>query len=184
MKFVVKTSDKQAFLKWFLKEYQFNNRENRWLLEMLTKNPHILEQINFVKSIRNCPRAINISSACSNEIQFLYKKNKLITLDHHKAYHDLRLDYKNPIYLRVNYNEQEKCPKYGFISIDNPFCESIVHYETYKNIAELLLEEISYDKNIAALETKINEAIDTKNEKDFMHYANVLKKYQNQDVRK
>src|SRR5690625_2219915 len=56
MVFKISKRDKQDFLKWFLKNYSFNSRENTWLLEMLLNQPEVLEQVNFVKSINNCPR--------------------------------------------------------------------------------------------------------------------------------
>src|SRR5690625_6039956 len=75
MVFKISKRDKQDFLKWFLKNYSFNSRENIWLLEMLLNQPEVLEQVNFVKSINNCPRTISMSTVNTNEPEFIFTKN-------------------------------------------------------------------------------------------------------------
>src|SRR5699024_5632214 len=88
------------------------------VMEMLLNQPEVLEQVNFVKSINNCPRTISMSTVNTNEPEFIFTKNNLITIDQHKAYHDLRLNVNDPIYIKLNYPGQEKCHRYSFISID------------------------------------------------------------------
>src|SRR5699024_12785440 len=92
MVFKISKRDKQDFLKWFLKNYSFNRRENTWLLEMILNQPEVIEQVNFVKSINNCPRTISMSTVNTNEPEYIYINNNLIIIDQHKSYHYLRLN--------------------------------------------------------------------------------------------
>lgn len=176
MVFKISTRDKQDYLKWFLSEYQFSSRENKWILEMLLKQPEVLEQVNFVKSIKNCPRSISISTLCSDQTEFVFTKKKLVTIDQHKAYHDLRLNTKTPIYVKLNYKGQEKCPKYGFITIDNPFEENNYLRGKDKYVANENLEEIAQNRTIELLKGKINQALDEKNKQEFYYFSNKLHK--------
>src|SRR5699024_5499553 len=76
MEIVFKNSkrDKKDFLKWFLKNYSFNSRENTILLEMLLNQSEVREQVNFVKSINNCPSTSSMSTVNTNEPEFIFTK--------------------------------------------------------------------------------------------------------------
>lgn len=176
MVFKISTRDKQEFLKWFINEHQFASRENKWILEMLLKQPEVLEQVNFVKSIANCPRSISMSTLSSNETEFIFTKNNLITIDQHKAYHDLRLNTKTPIYIKLNYEDQAKCPRYGFISIDNPFETNDFLIGKDKYIINEKLNEIAQERTIELLKEKINKALDENKKHEFYFYSKELNK--------
>ncbi len=180
MVFKISTRDKQEFIKWFLKKYEFSIRENKWILEMLLKQPDVLEQVNFVKSVENCPRSIKMSTTCSNQTEFVFTKNQMVTIDQHKAYHDLRLNTKTPIYLELNYYNQEKCPNYGFIAIDNPFEDRSFLIGKDKYIVNQNLDEIALKKTIELLNDKINLAIDQNKDEDFYYYSEKLKAIKSQ----
>ncbi len=176
MVFKISTRDKQDFLKWFISEHQFASRENKWILEMLLKQPEVLEQVRFVKSIKNCPRSISMSTINSDETEFIFSKNNLVTIDQHKAYHDLRLNTKTPIYIKLNYEGQEKCPKYGFITIDNPFEKNNFLIGKDKHIANENLDDFAHKRTIELIKGKINQALDENKKQEFYYFSNELTK--------
>lgn len=180
MVFKISTRDKQEFLKWFLKSHEFSTRENKWILEMLLKQPEVLDQVNFVKSIEGCPRSISMSTICSDKTDFIFKKNKLITIDQHKAYHDLRLNTKVPIYIKLNYKNQDKCPKYGFVAIDNPYEKNDFLIGKNKYLVDKDLDEMAFNKTIELLNDNINKAIDNHDEKSFYYYSKRLQEIESQ----
>lgn len=180
MVFKISTRDKQNFLRWFLKSHTFATRENKWILEMLLKQPEVLEQVNFVKSVENCPRSISMSTTCSEKTEFVFTKNKLITIDQHKAYHDLRLNTNIPIYIKLNYKGQEKCPNYGFIAIDNPFENNDYLIGQDKYVVDKNLDDIALNRSIELLKEKINMAIDKNDKKSFYLYSKKLQKIESQ----
>lgn len=155
MVFKISTRDKQDFLKWFIETYEFESHENKWILELLLKQPEILEQVEFVKSVNDCPRSITMSTICSPKPEFVYKKNKLVTIDQDKAYHDLRLNFNVPVYLQLNYRGQEKCPNYGFISIDNPYENNHFNREKDKYLVDKRLNAIALNKTIELIKEKL-----------------------------
>lgn len=183
MVFKISKRDKQDFLKWFLKNYSFNSRENTWLLEMLLNQPEVLEQVNFVKSINNCPRTISMSTVNTNEPEFIFTKNNLITIDQHKAYHDLRLNVNDPIYIKLNYPGQEKCHRYSFISIDNPFDENDFLIGKDRYIANQNLDSIAQKKTIKLIKEKINNALDHNKKDEFYYFSNELIKIESENLK-
>ncbi|HLQ84318.1 MAG TPA: YpiB family protein [Pseudogracilibacillus sp.] len=180
MVFKISTRDKQDFLKWFIDTYEFESHENKWILELLLKQPEILEQVEFVKSVNECPRSIIMSTICSPKTEFVYRKNKLVTIDQDKAYHDLRLNFNVPVYLQLNYRGQEKCPNYGFISIDNPYENNHFNRGKDKYLVNKKLNAIALNKTIELIKEKINQSIDNNNKKDFYLYSKKLKKIESQ----
>src|SRR5699024_4380841 len=102
-----------------------------------------------VKSINNCPRTISMSTVNTNEPEFIFTKNNLITIDQHKAYHDLRLNVNDPIYIKLNYSGQEKCHRYSFISIDTPFDENdFLVVKISINLVLIIVGRSRYLKNL------------------------------------
>lgn len=182
MVFKISKRDKQDFLKWFLEKHDFNSRENNWLLEMLLNQPEVLEQVNFVKSINNCPRTILMSTINTNEPEFIFTKNNLITIDQHKAYHDLRLNVNDPIYIKLNYPGQEKCHRYSFVSIDNPFDKNDFLVGIDRHIANQNLNNFAQKKTINLIKEKINNALDNNKKDEFYYFSNELIRIESENL--
>src|SRR5699024_3321435 len=183
MVFKISKRDKQDLLKWFLQKYSYNSPDNIWLLEMLLNQSELLEQVKFVTSIINCPTTISMSTLTTNKPECISIKNNLIKIDQHKSYHDLRLNVNNPIYIKLNYPGQEKCHRYSFISIDNPFDENDFLVGQDRYIANQNLNNIAQKKTIKLIKEKINNALDHNKKDEFYYFSNELIKIESENLK-
>src|SRR5690625_7776207 len=101
-----------------------------------------------------------MSTANTNEPEFIFTKNNLITIDQHEAYHELRLNVNDPIDIKLNYPGQEKCNRYSFISIDNPFDENDFLVGEDRYIEMQNINNIARKKKIKLTKEKRNKAIE------------------------
>src|SRR5699024_3396659 len=123
MDHTISVKKKQAFLSWFLNHYRLKKRESFWILNYLLNHPHILNHVHFVHDITYCPRGLVITSVCSNEVAFLFRKNHIVTTDAEKAFHDLRLNKEEPLFIQLQCNKTNHSIWFAGILEENPFLQ-------------------------------------------------------------
>ena len=99
----VPVMEKRDFLKWFLEQHQLKRRECAWLLNFLMSDDYLMERVHFVEQAEYCPKALMISSVDVDSIPFAFHKNKHVTMDAEKSFHDIRLNRKEDIYIQLNF---------------------------------------------------------------------------------
>lgn len=171
----ISAEDKQAFLKRFLNDYHLQKRECKWILDYLCQRPRILNNVHFVHDIAQSPRGMFITSACSDNIPFLFCKNGVMTTDVEKAFHDIRLNKDAPIYIQLQFKKANQSVFLAGILEENPFLthEQIVTKEDEKQAMQLL-GHISYEYQEQLLLKQIDQALDHKNKELFTVLAGRL----------
>lgn len=175
----ISTHEKRDFIKWFLWHYQLKQFEATWILTYLMKHDHLLAQIHFVNEAKYCPRAVILSSDCSDQVPFLFYKGKIITDNPDKLFHDIRLHPDEQLYVQLNFKRSNQHPLYAGILENNPF--SPVQRQRIKKDLETsreLFEHLQYDYRVKQLEIKIDEALDQKDKETFLRLTRELKKLQ------
>jgi uncharacterized protein YpiB (UPF0302 family) len=169
----VSTTRKGEFLKWFLEHHQLKNKEARRLVEYIQKNHHILKNISFTDSIHPRERTIVISSINSDETGFLFHFNGQKTEDVSRAFGSLMNSPADKVYLILNYFGKHSDHRYSQL-VETHRLSSIKQYEQSDKDAK----ETDLVVEIALLKSRINKALDDRDEELFHQLVKKLKEIQ------
>lgn len=168
---------KKDFIQWFLRHYTLKKYEANWLLNFLITKDKFLKKVSFVHDVRFCPRGIILSSACSDEVPFLFYKQQIITTDIDKFFHDIRLDADEQIYIQLSFENAKQNPHYAGVLEENPFIpiETTIQQED-ERISDRLLEDLIQKYQLKKLKEDINQSLDQKDEEKFKELVKQLQK--------
>ncbi|WP_226669891.1 YpiB family protein [Metabacillus litoralis] len=169
----VSTSKKSDFINWFLQHHQLKNPEARRLLQFILKNNHILTNLSFTDTIQRHERSIMISSVNSDEAGFLFYYNNMKTEDVSRAFGSLMSSPTEKIYLVLNYFGKQSDFRYTQL-IEPTRIQSIKQYEQSEKDAK----ETDKVVEIALLKSRINKALDDRDEELFKQLVIKLKEIQ------
>ncbi|MCM3738870.1 ReoY family proteolytic degradation factor [Oceanobacillus luteolus] len=153
---IIQPHEKKAFIYWFLNQYELKSRESNWILTYLASNHKVLRNVHFVRNAKFCPRSIVISSTCSDGVAFRFYRNQLVTSEPEKAFHDIRLNAEEPLYIELNFYRWKQSPQFALILEENPFltnddyitnedkveADRIINYTLQYRKKELLIKAI------------------------------------------
>ncbi|GGL47255.1 YpiB family protein [Sporolactobacillus putidus] len=159
MEQIVSNVEKKAFLKWLLERRELKNRETIWLLNYLMSNEKLLGLIHFVDSITGCNRAMTISEKKNGPEDFEYAKATVRTSDPEKAFHDLRLNQDEAVYVKVDLSSARYYPEYFSVLEENPNMDETVH-KKYGRAAEDAAGAAERAYTEKKLYEEINDALD------------------------
>lgn len=170
-------AEKKDFLKWFLKNHRFHKRECVWLLNYFISDDLVMENLHFVEHAKFCPKAIILSTKCSNETPFQFVKENIVTSDIEKSFHDIRLNPDEQVYIQLNFKHSHKNVKYSLIVEDNPYLpDDLQPIKQYAIWADFILDESIFKYKIDQLNKQINQALDNYDKKTFLQLSEQLKK--------
>lgn len=180
MEQMVSSLQKKTFIKWLIEQQVLENRETVWLLNYLRSNERLLNMIHFVDTALNHSRVITISCSTQRECDFEYVKESVSTTDPEKAFHDLRLNQEEPVYVKINLDRVLQSPEYFAVLEDGQDTSSVASvHETYGEAVDLALEAAERLYAEAILYEKINQALDCRDRRRFLALTgqwNALKK--------
>lgn len=173
---IIQPHEKKAFIYWFLNQYELKIQESHWILTYLANNTKILQNVHFVRNAKICPRSIIISSNCSEGVAFRFYRKHIATSDPEKAFHDIRLNRDDPLYVELRYDQWEKCPNYAFILEENPYIsyDDEITFED-RRMASLILDYSLLRLKMDMLLTEIDQALDNKDRDKFLILTKQLK---------
>lgn len=177
MSTIVSVHEKKTFIKWFLKTYELRKRECTWILKYLVQHEKHLEQVHFVRDTDVCPRAMIMSTHCSNSLPFRFSKHSISTEDVEKSFHDLRLDYREPLYIQLNFHNAHQCPFYARVLEENPFTQQHLYVtDVERHYGERILNDAIYDSQVKILKKDIDHALEQRDKQTFIRLSEQLKK--------
>lgn len=172
----ISVDEKKTFIKWFLNHYQLKKRESVWILNYLCNNQDILYHVHFVRDIKSCPRALKISSRCSKEVSFRYYKKHIVTTDADKAFHDIRLNPNQELYIQLNFKNAHQNPYFAAVLEENPFMpDEAFITEKDQHLAKKILDQTLYEYKKKSLQQKIDHSLDEMDRIKFMKLVEELK---------
>ncbi|MEN1969161.1 ReoY family proteolytic degradation factor [Lentibacillus sp. N15] len=178
----ISVQDKKSFIQWFLNHYQLKKRESVWILNYLINHDELLANVHFIREARFCPRAIIMSSHCSNDVPFRFYKSQLVTTDAEKSFHDIRLNQHEALYIQLNFRNAKQNELYVAVLEENPFVpEDYFITKKDKRCAKELLDKVVYDYQRNALQKEIDQALDEKDQQKFTKLARRLHKLEAQN---
>ncbi|MFD1360553.1 ReoY family proteolytic degradation factor [Lentibacillus salinarum] len=173
----VSAKDKKSFIQWFLSHYQLKKRESVWILNYIANHQKLLDNVHFVREAKFCPRGFIMSSHCSDEVPFRFYKKQLVTTDAEKAFHDIRMNQHEPLYIQLNFNKSHQNVFYAAVLVENPFLPD-GYFITRKDQerARRLLEKTIYDYRRKSIRENINRALDERDQQTFNELVRQLHK--------
>ena len=171
----VPIADKQQFVRWFLKNFQLKRREGVWILNYLLSNDNIMNNIHFVEDAHYCPRAIIMSTIDHDGIPFRFYKQKVMSTDAEKSFHDLRLNPDEKMYIQLNFPNTP--PKLIYLAVleENPYLpQNIYMRERDRLMAEEMMGESLYTFQRDQLLAEIDTALDEGNKEKFLQLTTAL----------
>ncbi|MCS0672233.1 ReoY family proteolytic degradation factor [Cytobacillus firmus] len=164
----VSVNEKKDFIRWFLNHYQLKRRECVWILNYLMSHDQLMEKVHFVEQAQYCPRGLIMSAHCVDEVPFRFYKEKVMTTDAEKSFHDIRLNRDEEIYIQLNFHASNKAHQYAAVMEENPFMPKTLQInEKDRLIAERFLTESLEKFRREKLLELIDEALDKQDKKAF-----------------
>ncbi|MCM3761236.1 ReoY family proteolytic degradation factor [Alkalihalobacillus oceani] len=176
---IVSVVEKKEFLRGFLQQFELKRRECAWLLNYLMSDDQIMERVHFVEKAAHTPKALIISTKGVDTIPFSFHKQKHITTDAEKAFHDIRLNQTEDIYIELHFSGAKQYPPFLSVLEDNPYVpENLELAEAFQHEAEKLLERSIRSFKRKQLLQAIDEALDKGDESGFHRLVQELEQYQ------
>jgi len=171
----VSVKDKKKFLQWFLNHYQMKKREAVWILNYLINYPKLLANVHFVQNTKYCRRSITISTNCSQEPAFRFLKNKLITTDADKAFHDIRINRNENLFIQLNFKDAYQSVEYRKVLVENPYMTDDDYITSQdKKKAKALLDHSLFEYKRKKLKKEIDSALDQLDQQKFLKLSEEL----------
>ncbi|SDN61443.1 Uncharacterized protein YpiB, UPF0302 family [Tenuibacillus multivorans] len=180
----ISSIEKNAFIKWYLSNFKTEHREMVWLLEYVMKRDYLLKHVHFVFEAHLCPRSIIISTKEKEKRPFRYYKDHVVTTDVDKAFHDIRLNPEETLYIEMVYDNVRQSLHYAEVLEDNPYLPEDYYLQNEDYILlEKIMEETTYKSKVQFIKSKIDQALDIGDMDLFFKWSEELKKLQRLDNR-
>ncbi|EPD52798.1 hypothetical protein HMPREF1210_01178 [Paenisporosarcina sp. HGH0030] len=168
MNSTVSVEDKKVFVRWLLKRYQMKRAECKWILSYLLTHDEIMKNVHFVEEAHYCPRAMVMSVSESNGVPFRFYKGELMTANAEKAFHDMRLNPEEDMYLQLNFPQTNEL-EYLNVLETNAFIPKYLQIN-YKDreFAEQVTQHLVKAQAEFSYEQMIDEALDKGDKDRFM----------------
>ncbi|MER2225599.1 MAG: ReoY family proteolytic degradation factor [Carnobacterium sp.] len=127
---------KKIFIGWFLDRYQLKRRESMWILNYLLNHDIVLNKVHFVEAVDKTPRGMMMSATEMNSEAFLFYKNGTVFSDPEQAFHEVRLNWQEEMYIELVFLNPWKSAEYLTVLEDNPY------YKWNETISMQLVEEV------------------------------------------
>lgn len=171
----IRSDEKKSFIFWFLNQYETKLRESNWILTYLANHNKLLRNVHFVRNARFCPRSIIISSNCVDGPAFRFYRNQLVTTDAEKAFHDIRLNPLEPLFVELDFQNWKQSPQYAAVLEENPFLDDdfYITNKDRENTKEILNYTLQLQKR-EKLVKAIDQALDERNQAEFLSLTQEL----------
>ncbi|HET7578541.1 MAG TPA: ReoY family proteolytic degradation factor [Bacillales bacterium] len=173
MRFDVSLSEKKQFIHWFLEHYELKKRECIWLLNYLVSDDDLMENLHFIRHAEYCPKAIIMSTRCTQDVPFQYFKKHVMTVEPEKAFHDIRMFREETLYLQLNFKNYHVNPEYAAVLEENPFYDEQIS-DTYADMAESVITEAEKRFERDHLLRLVDMALDAEDEQWFYELTGKL----------
>ena len=171
----VPSEKKKAFIEWFLATHPQEQREVVWLLQYMSKRDQLLSRIHFIYEAHLTPRSIIISTEAAENRPFRFYKEHIVTTDVDKAFHDIRLNQDQELFVEFIFEDVRHSAEYAEVLEENPYLPDDYYLEnTDYHAIEQFLQATSQENKRQSLRKRVNEALDQGDEKAFLKWSKLL----------
>lgn len=178
----IDVKDKKIFLNWLVNNVSFKQRETLWILNYLANHEAILANVRFVEKAEQTQRGLQIRGAsCVGEPMTLFVKGKAF-FDSDQIFHEIRLNWKEPLYLECFFQDSWRNSYYLAILEDNPAApwNKQVSEEVTKEINNFFKEE-ELRHQIEGLYHQIDLAIEAGDQEAFLELSGEVNRLKMQE---
>ncbi|TFB23971.1 IDEAL domain-containing protein [Filobacillus milosensis] len=166
---------KRIFIKWYLENFDTDKREMVWLLEYVMKRDYLLNHIHFVFEAHLCPRSIIISNNKKEKRPFRFYKDHVVTTDVDKAFHDIRLNPEETLYVEIVFDGVRQSYEYAEVLEDNPYLPEDYYLQNEDYVLlENIIDDSTRHSKINYLKNKIDQALDLGDIESFNKWSEEL----------
>ena len=169
----IDVQQKKKFLNWFVNHGTFNRREVLWILNYLANHEAILNNVHFIEAADQTNRGLQIRDANQEgEAIQLYIDGKVFT-DSDQAFHEIRLNWKKPLYLECLFDGAWQTSEFLSIIEDNPFAKwnERISPEIIEELEGFFKEEERQAK-LSLLYSQIDFALENGDKEAFLELSN------------
>lgn len=147
----------------------FSRREVSWILNYLANHEAILNNVHFVEGADAAERGLQIRdlSTGGEPLKLNIKGNYFYDSD--QIFHEIRLNWKDPLYIECLFPNSWDNPNYLSILEDNPFMKwnDTISADILESIDDFIEQE-AQDAKIEQLYQQIDQALEKGDEKTFL----------------
>ncbi|MBC1482425.1 YpiB family protein [Listeria sp. FSL L7-1485] len=178
MKASISIDEKKDFIRWLLNKHQMKTREAMWVLNYIAGHDQIVKYVHFVDNLEGCARGLSLSAHGVESEPFLFFKGNIMTTDPEKAFHDIRLNWDEELYIELHFEDAIVSPEYALVREDNPFTK-VKLADAEKEMADALIYQSVHQFSRAKLLEKIDIALDERDEATFQQLVQILQQMDN-----
>lgn len=169
------TKDKRIYLIWCMQHLKFPRRETYWLLDYLLNHPALLEHIHFVEDAAKTERGLILYTKPTSAPMILTLEGQEFT-DVDQIFHEIRLHWKQALYVEIIFEAQWQTPLYLGVLEDNPAhsWNTTIDEDVLENVDESLREFADEAKKTELLDL-IDDALEQGDEELFLKLSTQLK---------
>lgn len=167
---------KKIFLGWFLDRHQLKRRESMWILNYLLNHDIVLNKVHFIEAAEKTPRGMMMSTMGTNTEPFLFYKNGTLFSDPEQAFHEVRLNWQEDMYIELVFSEPWKSAEYLTVLEDNPYYKwnETVSIKLIEEV-ELALETLSLTERKQSMLHQIDLSLEEEDRERFIELSKQLK---------
>ena len=167
---------KKIFLGWFLDRHQLKRRESMWILNYLLNHDIVLNKVHFIEAAEKTPRGMMMSTMGTNTEPFLFYKNGTLFSDPEQAFHEVRLNWQEDMYIELVFSDPWKSAEYLTVLEDNPYYKwnETVSIKLIEEV-ELALETLSLTERKQSMLHQIDLSLEEEDRERFIELSKQLK---------
>lgn len=171
----VTQEEKRKFIRSFLRDFELQKKECKWILQHILLNDSLSENVHFVDNIENCTNAMILSTTCANDLPaFAGVIRNIATTDANKMYNYVRLHEKEKFYVKLNFHNKHQHTDFMQVLEENPNVEA-KRLNEFSSIADAVIHHSMLKFKLTELENQINDALDMRDEKRFRELSEQYK---------
>lgn len=174
MKASISIDEKKDFIRWLLNTHQMKTREAMWVLNYVAGHNQIIQYVHFVDDLSGVSRGLMLSAEGSLGEPFCFFKGNIATSDPEKAFHDIRLNWNEDLYIQLDFKNAIHSPEYALVRTDNPHLGLLINEEE-QALAKEFLDQTSLLFSKKNILKKIDQALD---ERDKVAFLQLVTLYQ------
>ncbi len=164
----VSVSAKKEFIRWFLTKYQLKKKEGTWLFNYMLSDERLLEKVHFTDDLRNRDKTMIISTICSQATPFQFQKQAKIYYDVERAFHDVRLNPEEDVYISLYFKDRLLCPQYLAVLEGRPMeGQRVTQEDVMSLIAEIVMDKAIRKQRLMKLYAEIDHSLQEGNSDQF-----------------
>ncbi len=145
----------------------------------------LMERVHFINRSDSTPKALVISAQGIEQIPFSFRKKHHVTTDCEKAFHDIRLNQTEEIYIELHFQDRSSDSHYLSVLEDNPFLpETKEKADEIEREAVAFLDDSIRKFQIEKLNAEIDQALDVGDKKNLYEANRSIKSAFNELMKK